>query len=126
MGLQFTDQSIGRLKFVIARLQLQHRVLMHSLQLLVGAFRRVQVSVLGCELVRCRFFEGSRLLFEVTDIVISILHLSLFLGQVTPQGHIYRVLGIEFALCFISSLTLPLELELSRLKLAVLTLDHRL
>ena len=110
MGLQFTNQGIGRLKFVITRLQLQHRVFMHSLQLLVGTFRGVQVSILGCELVRCCFFEVLSLLFEVADIVISILHLSLFLGQVTPQGHIDRVLGIEFALCFISSLTLPLKL----------------
>lgn len=103
------------MKFVVTRLQLSHRVFMYSLKILVGTFCGIQVSSYSRKLVSGSLFQVERLLFEVADIVISILHLSLLLGQVTTQRHIDRVLGIKFILVRISSLTFSLELELCSL-----------
>ena len=71
------------MEFIIACLQLLHGLLMHSLQFLVGTFCGVQISILGLKLVSSSLFQVYGLLFEVADIVVSILHLSLFLSQVT-------------------------------------------
>ena len=56
MGLQLANQGICRIKFIIARLHLLHRLFMNSLQLLVSTLSGVQVTILGCKLVRSSLF----------------------------------------------------------------------